>query len=120
RRAIFLCEAERGAAVERWPDLAPRAVVVPNGLPLEPALPPPPPGGPLVFAGRFARSKGLAVLAAAMDRVFAEEPGARLVLAGGHGDAAGRRAVARMLRAHPGRCEVRDWLPQPALRSLLA
>ncbi|HEY8207053.1 MAG TPA: glycosyltransferase family 4 protein [Myxococcaceae bacterium] len=123
QRAIFLSDAERDAAVARWPELASRSVVVPNGLALEPTPapePPPPSEGPLVFAGRFARSKGLRVLAAAMDRVFAEEPGARLVLAGGHGDGEGRRAVSDLARAHPGRCEVRGWLPQPALRSLFA
>ena len=120
RRAIFLGEGERDAALALWPDLQEKAVVIPNGLPEERPPPPPAAGGPLVFAGRFAESKGLPLLADAMDRVFAEEPRARLVLAGGHGDAAGERAVARMRRTHPERCEVRGWLSREELRGLLA
>lgn len=121
QRVVFLSESERAAALDLLPMLWDRAVVVPNGLPM------PAPGassasldGPLVFAGRFAESKGLETLAGAMEQVFAEHPTARLVLAGGHGDAAGRRAVSRMQHAHPDRCQVLGWLDQRALGELLA
>jgi glycogen(starch) synthase len=122
RKVVFLSAAERAAALAREPRLAARATVIPNGLP------PPRPrrrrgaadgAGPLVFAGRFAASKGLAVLAAAAPPILERYPG-RLVLAGGHGDAAGRRAVRRLRETCGQRCQVAGWLGREALDELLA
>jgi len=120
RRVVFLSPAEREAALGLDPRLAARATVIPNGLPgPRPRRGPAPAGGPLVFAGRFAGSKGLAVLAAAAPRILERYPG-RLVLAGGHGDAAGRRAVRRLRQVCGQRCQVAGWLGPRALDELLA
>jgi glycogen(starch) synthase len=127
-RAVFVSQAEHEAATRAWPELGlespERAAVIPNGLP--PARPRARDDGacdnldgPLVFAGRFAESKGLGVLAEAAPRILARRPG-RLVLAGGHGDGAGARAVARLEEALGDRCQVTGWLAAPALEALLA
>ncbi len=123
-RVVFLSAAERAAAVRLLPGLAERSVVVPNGLP--PSDPvsstvtcPAPAGGPVVFAGRFARSKGIELLGDVVAAVLAREP-ARFVLAGGHGDATGERVVRDLLRRHPAACAAPGWLSRDRMEALLA
>lgn len=98
---IFVSRAEREAAPH-----VKRAHVLHNGVPA-----PPPPGaydedGPLVFAGRFTRNKGLDII---LD--LAEAIPRPVVLAGGHGDPdLEARAASRSV----------GWLPPHELQALFA
>jgi glycosyltransferase involved in cell wall biosynthesis len=93
--------------------------VIPNGITPLPAPPPYRLNGPVVFAGRFAKSKGIELLESILDLVCG---GRRInfVLAGGHGDDRGNEAVGRMLSRYPSRCRSAGWLPQAELEGLLA
>jgi glycosyltransferase involved in cell wall biosynthesis len=98
-RVVFLSAADRRAGLDWLPDLAARSSVLPHGLPPPPAtVARPPPDGPIVFAGRFAWSKGVDLLAELIPRVRRQRP-CRFVLAGGHGDALGER-LTREIAAH--------------------
>lgn len=117
---VFLSRAERLAAVAGAPELATRSYVIPNGVPAPPdSLPPPEEEGPIVFAGRFARSKGVELLGQLIPRVLARWPG-RFVLAGGHGDTAGTRIVQNIAAQFPGACRVPGWLNRNDLDALFA
>ena len=111
-RAVFVSEPERDAAVAWLPGIAPRSRVVPNAVPLQ-EIRPRGTGGPVVFAGRFAASKGLDLLeglAPLLDRP--------LVLAGGHGDPEGEAAARRSggrLAGWLSRDEMDDLLGRAAL-----
>ena len=119
-RVVFLNESERARAVAARPALRARSAVIAHGLARPPAhVPCAREEGLVVFAGRFAWTKGLTVLQAAMPRVFACSA-ARLVLAGGHGDAAGTRAVDELVRDQPTRCRRLDWLESSDVPALLA
>lgn len=143
-RLLFPSESERRAAVEAWPSLAPRARVVPHGVAVhdgkilgdagldDAGLDDAPDdgatrqGGPVVFAGRFHRSKGLDLLEALVPwlskrrvRDSREELARnRVVLAGGHGDPAGRSFARRMAKL-PG-VDLPGWLPRHRLDALFA
>jgi glycosyltransferase involved in cell wall biosynthesis len=117
---IFLNRPDREEAVTRMPGLAGRSSIVPHGLP--------PPtagvsgvgtGAPIVYAGRFARSKGLDLLAAAVPRILEVDP-RPVVLAGGHGDEAGLAAVGRLCAACGDRICIPGWLARGALDALFA
>jgi len=106
-RAVFVSESERDAAVAWLPEIAPRSRVVPNAAPV-PEMRPRGADGPVVFAGRFAASKGLDLLeglAPLLDRP--------LVLAGGHGDPEGETAARRT----GGR--IAGWLSREEMDDLL-
>jgi glycogen synthase len=77
------------------------------------------PDGPIVFAGRFARSKGVELLAALIPRVLARRR-CRFILAGGHGDAASSRVISDIARRFPGDCSIVGWLERDALDRLFA
>ena len=117
---VFLSAHERALALERMPGLGPTSHVIANSLPS-----PPPrrqrysPSGPVVYAGRFARSKGLDLLAEVLPRLR-HAWGGRFVVAGGHGDAHGERAVRR-LKAELGAALITPgWLSRPELERLFA
>ncbi len=121
-RAVLVSAAERAAAVAWLPEIAARSRVVPNAV--EPAVfpagaprRPPDAAAPVVFAGRFAASKGMDLLAGLVPRLLAA--GRRVVLAGGHGDAAGEALARRLAAAFPGRCRLAGWLGRGELSSLL-
>lgn len=118
RRVVFLCESDREAAVRRVPALGRSGRVIPHGVAPPPRRRRRSAGGPLLFAGRFAASKGIDVLARAMPRVLARRPDS-IVLAGGHGDPAGERQVARLAAALPGRCRVLGWQSAAGVERLL-
>jgi len=104
-RVVFLSAAELVAARTLFPRLPP-AAVIPNGV----APPPAEIAGPavrrdVVFAGRFAASKGVRLLEDCIRRVRRTSD-LRFVIAGGHGDAEGTAAVRRLSDC----CEVTGWL----------
>lgn len=123
RRAVFLNRAERDAAEARWPALSTpmgRTVVIPGGLRTRSrAVSASPPAGPIVYAGRFAASKGLDLLAECLPAILERHP-ANVVLAGGHADAQGVRAVARIRESCGSRCTVRGWLEPEQLDDLFS
>jgi len=119
-RVVFLSVAERAAALDLFPELAGRSVVIPNGVPPPPrALPPPGGDGPIVFAGRFTRNKGVELLAAVIPRLLARRQH-RFVLAGGHGDERGHRVLSSVSDRFPGHCQLVGWLGRDELDRLLA
>jgi glycosyltransferase involved in cell wall biosynthesis len=120
-RVVFVSEADRGAALALLPELRGRSRVVPNGVAplLSPTPSRPTSEGPIVFAGRFARSKGIELLAQLMPRLLARRS-CRFVLAGGHGDAGGHRLVRDLERRFPETCQAVGWLERDALSGLFA
>lgn len=115
---VFPSASERRAAVRRGGDLARRSSVHPNGLARAKAPSAPSPRtGPVVFAGRFAETKGVRLLCD-VAALLAGHPAIRFVLAGGHGDAAGRRAVSALCARRPDRCRSVGWLPPAGLERL--
>jgi glycosyltransferase involved in cell wall biosynthesis len=97
-----------------------RMSVIPHGVS-------PPPGGrtpqhdvgPIVFAGRFAASKGVALFADTAARLLATRR-VEIVLAGGHGDAGGTAAAQRLVDRFPATCRIAGWLDGPRLDALFA
>ncbi len=115
---IFLSESERAAALEMASDLRGRSRVVANGIRTQP-IPPlrTSPDGPIVFAGRFARSKGIGLLAELVT-MLARETGLRFVLAGGHGDTQSEGIVRRLAARLGSACQLAGWLAPARLRDL--
>jgi len=115
---VFLSEDERAAAVARLPTLAARCSVLPNGMavPLceRPAVDE---AGPVMFAGRFARTKGIELLEAIVCRLAGRY---RFVVAGGHGDPLGHWIVARLATSFPEACRVVGWADRETLDGLFA
>ena len=118
---VFLSRAERRAGCAYLPTVADRSRVIPNGLPEHRMLTAPPAAGdrragPVVFAGRFARSKGIDRLARLVpELVSRHRPG--VVIAGGHGDDAGEALVADLVRRFTA-CRCPGWLTGRALGRL--
>jgi glycosyltransferase involved in cell wall biosynthesis len=109
-RVVFLSAAELAAAQALFPRLPP-AVVIPNGVPQPPAaIPRKDERHDVVFAGRFALSKGVLLLEECVRRVRLTND-LRFVIAGGHGDAEGTAAVRRLA----GSCEMTGWLSREEL-----
>lgn len=115
---VFPSSCERELAVRRSGALRRRSSVHPNGVERSRAASRPETRtGPVVFAGRFAATKGLELLEAIVD-LLRDRPEIRFALAGGHGDAEGLRRVTALAARHPGRCRVVGWLSPPALDRL--
>jgi glycosyltransferase involved in cell wall biosynthesis len=74
-------------------------------------------GGPVVFAGRFTRNKGLPLLLDVLPRMAAGRD-LRFVLAGGHGDDSCSWELTRLRAALGGACEMPGWLSRVRLRAL--
>lgn len=117
-RVIFVSRAEHAVAIERMPSLATRAHFLHNGVPA-----PPPAGiydqsGPVVFAGRFTRSKGFDLMLEIVRESLGDLTSpARFVLAGGHGN----RDLHEAAQALEGdRCSVPGWLGREEVESLFA
>lgn len=116
---VFLSESERLAALLLAPEIASRSRVAGNGLP-------PPsfgrrrvPDAPIVFAGRFARSKGIGLIEKMLPMLHKVWPGT-FVLAGGHGDTESHQAIANLRSALGRSLETPGWLPHDALDMLFA
>jgi 1,4-alpha-glucan branching enzyme len=75
--------------------------------------------GPIVFAGRFTGSKGIALLGAIGHRLL-KDYRCRFVLAGGHGDDLGHRIVTELAAAFPRTCQAVGWLSRDATDELFS
>jgi 1,4-alpha-glucan branching enzyme len=117
---VFLSQAERSAAIRWIPEVENRCSVVPHGVPPPSDLcSPMPPDGPIVFAGRFTKNKGMELLSGLIPMLLAQSK-TNFVMAGGHGDEPGTR-VAYHLRAHyPDRCKLMGWMERGELDDLFA
>jgi glycosyltransferase involved in cell wall biosynthesis len=114
---VCLSRSELALLRQRVPQSSTRAVVVPHGLP-----PSSPPGaGPrerlVLFAGRVTHSKGAPLLADIVPRVAGRDAPA-FIVAGGHGDEAGRRDLSELSRRWPHAVRVTGWLEATELASL--
>lgn len=118
---VFLSEHERAAAIARIPTLAKSSHVVPNPLPPPPVSQPRTydPSGPIVFAGRFAASKGIALLTMLVPRLLAA-CGGRFVAAGGHGDQESGVMMERLHAENGEAIVLPGWLSTSALEALFA
>ncbi len=117
-RVVFLSSSERESAAQRWSGDRAGWRVVGNGVPAAPrATRAWSAGGPLVFAGRFASSKGLDLLDSTLEEL-AKRRAFEVVLAGGHGDAQGDRAVERIAARMGGRARLMGWVSRPSVDAL--
>jgi 1,4-alpha-glucan branching enzyme len=118
-RVIFLSESERKAAAKHLPTIRLRSAVIPNAVPLPPFQRASAAGDqPVVFSGRFVKSKGVEILAQTIPRVLARRRGVRFVLAGGHGDACETGTIRRLAREHGAACAITGWLDRATLDKL--
>jgi glycogen(starch) synthase len=119
-RVIFVSNAEARSALRLVPELAARSAVLHNAV-----APPPEPAhaydahGPIVFAGRFTRTKGIDLLLDVVPPILASTR-ARFVIAGGHGERDLHVALHALARRSPERCSITSWLDQTALETLFA
>lgn len=118
-RIVFLSEAEREFGLRICPSIEDRSATIGHGLAATQADRHDRTNGPIVFAGRWAWSKGVD-LAAGVARRVAEGERAHFVFAGGHGEAAGTAAVARLASDFPTRCRVAGWMEGGRLAALFA
>jgi glycosyltransferase involved in cell wall biosynthesis len=128
-RIVFLSEAERALGVGLVPSVASRCHVVPNGVASPPLRSTDKRDadrsdsdrrcGPVVFAGRFAASKGVALVVDMVPEVLARR-NVQFVLAGGHGDETATKGVASLTRRFEGTCSSPGWLDQERLQTLFA
>src|SRR2546421_2322697 len=118
-QVVFLSAAERTSALVMMPELVDRSTVVPNGVPAPPTLADRSVSdGPIVFAGRFARSKGLELLSELVPMVVARRR-TQFILAGGHGDAIGSAIAHRLGTLYRGACTITGWLDRQRVDALL-
>lgn len=105
---IFVSHAEHALL----PSIGDRAHVLHNGVPAPPSRHDYDEHGPIVFAGRFTRTKGF-------DRVLdlVESTPFEFVLAGGHGD---RELHERASALASPRCRLAGWIAQNAIERLFA
>jgi 1,4-alpha-glucan branching enzyme len=117
---IFVSESERDAAFELAPEVAARARVIGNAVPA-PARSSRRynPDGPVVFAGRFTESKGMALLRELLPRVHSRWPG-HFVMAGGHADEAGNQAIRDLRMLLGDALSLPGWLSRAELDDLFA
>jgi glycosyltransferase involved in cell wall biosynthesis len=120
-RVVFLSRAEREAALAWIPALGGRSLVIPNGLAVVPraGAAAEGPALPVVFAGRFAASKGINLLAGLVPALLTELPNP-VVLAGGHGDPVGEGLARELAARFPDRVRLAGWLDGGDLARLLA
>jgi glycosyltransferase involved in cell wall biosynthesis len=118
-RIVFLSEGERALGLRLVPGISARSHVVPNGVAAPPAPGPDRPRGPVVFAGRFAASKGIALVADIVPEVL-NRRNVQFVLAGGHGDPTATESVAALARRFKGACLTPGWLEHGRLQALFA
>jgi 1,4-alpha-glucan branching enzyme len=117
---VFVSAAERTSALRMMPELVDRSTVVPNGVPAPPTLSAASVAeGPIVFAGRFARSKGLELLSELIPMVLARRR-AQFILAGGHGDVVGGAIARRLGTLYRDACTITGWLDRQRMDALLA
>lgn len=116
---VFVSAAERVSALRMMPELTDRSTVVANGVPAPPtSAEVPVADGPIVFAGRFARSKGLELLSELIPMVLARRR-ARFILAGGHGDVIGSAIAHRLGTLYRDACTITGWLDRQRMDELL-
>ena len=118
-KVVFLSESERSAAILFAPEIASHSYVSGNGLPPAPFGRRRVPDAPVVFAGRFAVSKGICLLEKMLPMLHEVWPG-KFVLAGGHGDAESIQAIKNLRDSFGDRLETPGWLPRHELDLLLA
>ncbi len=122
-RVVFVSQAERVRALHLYPELAPKASVVLNGLEA-PSFSSPrrdrdPPRPTILFVGRFSERKGLALLERVLPELVRSER-AHVRLVGGHGDRAGDACVERLRSTLGDACEVVGWCSRERLASFYA
>lgn len=127
---FFLTSTEREQAIADSPQLARRSSVLSNGLPSSPASPcikdqmecnEERMELPLVlYAGRFALSKGTDIAIATMSAVLDTFPDLHCALIGGHdADNAFGALIAELVVRHPDRVATPGWLRAAELERLL-
>jgi glycosyltransferase involved in cell wall biosynthesis len=116
---VFLSESERSAALLFAPEIASRSRVAGNGLPPPAYGPRVVPDGPVVFAGRFALSKGIGLLEKTLPLIHKSWHGT-FVLAGGHGDEKSHQLIANLRYTLGDSLATPGWLPRHELDKLLA
>jgi 1,4-alpha-glucan branching enzyme len=114
---VFLSRAEYDLGVSLVPEVAGRSSIIAHGVPPPTSAARDRRRGPVVFAGRFAASKGISLLTETARRLL-ERGQVSIVIAGGHGDGPGTAAVARLAARFPSACLVPGWLETEHLEEL--
>ncbi|MEM8960940.1 MAG: glycosyltransferase family 4 protein [Acidobacteriota bacterium] len=106
-----------------FPDVSSRVTQIANGLAVAQTDTAPTSrrlDGPVVFAGRFTRSKGIDVAIEAALRLLRTDTTIRFVFAGGHGEPGWAARIADLASAYPDRVDAPGWLDAEPLQEVLA
>lgn len=119
-RVVFLNESDQADACHRIPGLGTRSCVLPNPIPrAQPAA-----SGHrenlVLFVGRIAASKGIALFAATVAGLLDRGCSWNFTVAGGHGDAADYEMLTGLATRYHRRCHLLGWLDRPAMHALYA
>jgi glycosyltransferase involved in cell wall biosynthesis len=118
-RVVFLSGSELAAARALFPNLPP-ATVIGNGVPDSPAMICPwEDRNGVLFVGRFAASKGIALLEQTVERL-ARQSDIRFRILGGHADVDSQLIIDRLARRFPRRCEFLGWRTREEVDELMA
>jgi glycosyltransferase involved in cell wall biosynthesis len=118
-KVVFLSRSEHETGLRLLPELSSRSAVVGNAVKNAPPPSASRGDGPVVFAGRFARTKGIATLCGLLRELHVRWPGS-FVLAGGHGDAESFRQLQLLASELGSSCSFPGWLNPAGLERLLA
>ena len=117
---IFLNRAERDRAIAMIPRLSTRSSVIPHPVPApEGRREPTNASGPVVFAGRFTRNKGISTLLEVIQRL-SDRPGFNFVLAGGRADGLGGQVISCIRERYPSSCRLAGWLGREQMDDLFS
>ena len=115
---LFLSEAEKQTGILLCPDVAARSTVLRHAIPPCPGVSRATETMPLVlFAGRFCRSKGFDVAAAAMERMLHNHTNLRCILVGNGSEPAANGIAQTLARRYPERCLAPGWLPHVEIQT---
>ena len=116
---VFLSRSEREAALRILPELSAHSFVVGNAVKDPIKAMAPSHDGPVVFAGRFARTKGIATLCGLLPLLHHKWRGL-FILVGGHGDIESCDMVKKLASQMTSACQITPWLRPNDLERLLA
>jgi glycogen synthase len=117
---VFLNHEEQERAIAMIPRLSTRSSVIPHAL-LAPDghIKNTNTSGPVVFAGRFTRNKGISTLFEIIQRL-SDCPGFNFILAGGHADGLGEQVISCIKERYPSSCRLVGWLGRKEMDDLFS
>lgn len=118
---FFLCHEEHQLGLQASPGLQHKSSVLPHGLAIRAEVDcRARSNGPVVFAGRFGRSKGIDVFLETARELLTRDETRQFAIAGGHGDKLETLAVQAFASQFPKNCTLYPWMSRAAVDSLFA